>query len=195
MRDFLRTTLIGGFLFMIPLVAVVVIIGKAFQILKIIATPIGKLIPIESIAGFAFVEFLTAGIMLLACFVAGLLTHSQWARHLGDKLDAVLLQVVPGYAWIKGVTGGISDEEALKIFKPVLVRLDDQYQLGLEADRNSEGLAAVFLPGAPDARSGVISYVTADRIQPIDVGLTDIAGVCRKLGRDSVAMLPVQSGQ
>jgi len=47
-------------LFLIPLVFVVVVVGKAFQIMKVVATPLGKLIPVESFAGYAVVELLTA---------------------------------------------------------------------------------------------------------------------------------------
>ena len=194
MRKFIRTTLIGGILFLIPLVMVVVVFGKAFQILKIVATPLGKLIPIESVAGFALVEVLTAVVMLLCCLMAGLVARSSWGRNVYGKIDTILLQLIPGYSWVKGVTGEISDEEAEDTFKPVLVRLDDQYQLGFEVDRAAEGLVAVYLPSAPDPRSGTLSYVTADRTQPVDVGFKAINMTCKKLGRGSGAMLAGQLG-
>ena len=194
MREFIRTTLIGGILFLIPLVMVVVVFGKAFQILKIVAIPVDKLIPIESVAGFALVEVLTAVIMLLCCLMAGLVARSPWGRNVYGKIDTILLQLIPGYAWVKGVTGDISDEEAEDIFKPVLVRLDDQYQLGFEVDRTADGLVVVYIPGAPDARSGALSYVTADRIQPVDAGFKAIARTCKKLGRGSGELLARQPG-
>ncbi|GEM_PF-3583249 len=53
-------------------------------------------------------------------------------------------------------------------------------------------IVAVYLPGAPDPRSGVLSYLTADRVQPIDTGFTEIARTCKKLGRGSGAMLAEQ---
>jgi uncharacterized membrane protein len=189
MREFIRTTLIGGILFLIPLVVVVAIIGKAFQILKIVATPLDKLIPIESVAGFALVEILTATIMLLLCLTAGLIARSPWGRNVYQKIDTILLQLIPGYSWVKGVTSDISGQEAEDIFKPVLVQFDDQYQLGFEADRTADGLVAVYLPGAPDARSGAVSYVTADRIRPIDAGFKAIGKTCQKLGRGSAEIL------
>ncbi len=94
----IRTTLIGGVLFLIPLVFVVVFFGKAFQIMKVVATPLGKLIPVESFAGFAVVEILTAFIMILCCLLAGTLARSPWGRKANEKLDTILLQVIPGYA-------------------------------------------------------------------------------------------------
>jgi uncharacterized membrane protein len=109
MRYFIRTTLVGGIIFLLPLVIVAVIIGKAFKILKFIAAPLDKLIPIESIAGFAFVEILTVGIMLLCCLMAGLAARGSWGRNIYQKIDSILMQLIPGYSWIKGVAGDISD--------------------------------------------------------------------------------------
>ena len=76
MRSFLWTTLIGGVLFLIPLAFVVAVIGKAFQVLRYVAAPIDRLIPIESLGGFALVEVITAGLLVLGCFVAGALSRA-----------------------------------------------------------------------------------------------------------------------
>ena len=95
MRESIRTTLIGGVVFLIPLVMAVVVIGKAFQILKVVATPVDKLIPIESVAGVALVEVLTVAIMLLCCLLAGLIARGSWGRNVAAKLDSVLLHLVP----------------------------------------------------------------------------------------------------
>jgi uncharacterized membrane protein len=194
LQRLIRDTLIGGVLFLIPLVFVVVVFGKAFQIMKVVATPLGKLISIESFAGFAVVEILTVFIMVLCCLLAGMLARSPWGKKLNEKIDVILLQMIPGYAWVKGMTGEIHDEDAEEVLKPVLVRFDDQFQLAFEVDRAADGLVAVYLPGSPDPRSGAVSYVTGDRIQPVDAKFNAVVKVCKNLGRGSTAMLPGQRG-
>ena len=194
LRRLIRTTVIGGVLFLIPLVFVVVVFGKAFQIMKVVATPLGKLIPVESVAGFAMVEILTAFITIVSCLLAGTLARSPWGRKLNEKLDAVLLQLIPGYAWVKGIAGGLQDEDAEEVLKPVLVRFDDHFQLALEVDRAADGLVAVFIPGSPDPRSGAVSYVTGDRIQPVDAGFQSVVRICKNLGRGSTVILSGQPG-
>ena len=192
LRRLIRTTLIGGILFLIPLVFVVVVVGKAFQIMKVVATPLARLIPVENLAGYAVVELLTAGIMILGCLLAGTLARSPWGRKVNEKLDAVLLQMIPGYAWVKGITGGIRDDDADDLLKPVLVRFDDQTQLAFEVDRAADGLVAVYLPGAPDPRSGAVSYVTDDRVQAVNAGFKAVVKICKNLGRGSTEVF---SGQ
>ncbi len=193
MLRFFRTTIIGGVLFLIPLVFVAVILGKAFQIMLAVAAPLDKLIPIESVGGFAFVNVLAFLILILSCMLAGLVARSPWGKSVYQKIDAFLLQLIPGYAWIKGVTGSISDEEAEDALKPVFARLDDQFQIGFEIDRTDDGLVVVYLPGAPDPRAGALSFMTPDRIQPIDAGFGEVARSFKKLGRGSGEMLPSQA--
>ena len=185
MRETIRATLVGGVVFLVPLVCVVVFVGKAFSIMKTVGQPLANLIPVEKVAGIAFIEILTGLILFAACLIAGLIARSPLGRRLYQKLDALLLNLIPAYAWIKGITADVSDAEIQSEFKPVLVRFDDQYQLAFEVDRVGEALVAVYLPGAPDARAGAISYVENDRVQPMAADFTAISKACKKLGRDS----------
>ena len=189
MRETIRATLLGGVVFLVPLVCVVVFVGKAFSIMKTVGQPLANLIPVETVAGIAFIEVLTGLILFVCCLIAGLVARSPWGHTLHGKLDAVLLNVIPAYAWIKGVTADVGDNEIESDFRPVLVRFDDQYQLAFEVDRVGEELAAVYLPGAPDARAGAISYVEIDRVQPMETDFTTISRACKKLGRDSADLV------
>ena len=55
MANFFKTTIIGGLIFLIPIVVLSVILGKALKIMMVVAEPLDKLIPIESIGGVALV--------------------------------------------------------------------------------------------------------------------------------------------
>ena len=90
---------------------------------------------------------------------------------------------------MKGVTGGIRDDEAEKVLKPVLVRFDDYSQVTFEADRTVEGMVAIYLPDAPNPRSGSVSYVTADRVEPIDTSFMAVVRTYKHLGRGSADIL------
>jgi uncharacterized membrane protein len=193
LRGLIRATLVGGIIFLIPLVFVVAFFGKAFQIMKAVATPVGKLIPYETLAGFIVVDLLTILIIILCCLMAGMLARSPWGRRVNARLDAALLQVIPAYAWVKGMTGGLRDEDAEDVLKPVQVRFDDQLQLGFEVDRAEDGLVAVYLPGSPDPRSGSVSFVSPDRVQSVDVGVQAVSKIYKNLGRGSTNILPSQT--
>jgi len=190
LRQLIRTTLIGGILFLIPLVFVVVFFSKAFQIMKVVAIPVGKLIPYDTFAGFIMVDILTVLIIVLCCLLAGALARSRWGQRMNQKLDAALLQVIPAYAWVKGMTGELRDDDAEQLLKTVQVQFDDQLQLGFEVDRAEDGLVAVYLPGSPDPRSGTVCYVTSDRVRFVEAGVKTVTKVFKNLGRGSAEILP-----
>jgi uncharacterized membrane protein len=190
LRRLIWTTLLGGVIFLIPLVFVVAVFGKAVHIMQSVAVPLSEMMPVDSVAGVAIVPILTTLIMFFSCLVAGLLARSPGGQKLYKKLDSVLLHMIPGYAWVKGITGDIRDEDAEEVLKPVLVTFDDQSQLAFEVERGVDGLVAVYIPGAPDPRAGTVSYVTSDRIQPVDMGFKKVTKICKNLGRGSTAMLP-----
>ena len=48
---FLRTTLIGGLLFMVPIIVLVAVFGKALAITHKLMDPLAENIPVESIVG------------------------------------------------------------------------------------------------------------------------------------------------
>ena len=195
LRGLIRATLIGGIVFLIPLVFVVAFFGKAFQIMKAVATPVGKLIPFDTVAGFIVLDILTVLIIVICCLLAGLLARSPWGRRMNARIDAALLQVIPAYAWVKGMTGELRDDEAEDVLKPVQVRFDDQFQLGFEVDRAEDGLVAVYLPGSPNPRSGSVSYVSPDRVQTVDVPVQAVSKIYKNLGRGSTTLLPGETKQ
>lgn len=190
MKKFVTTTAIGGVFFLIPLVIVAVVMAKAFSIMKLVAEPLDRFIPIDSIAGIGLVNILAVLILLLTCVLAGLVAQSPPAKALYAKLDSILLELIPGYAWTKTVLAGISGDQRINEFKPVLVSFDDMSQIAFEIERSANGLVVVFLPGAPDARSGSVAYVTADRVQPIEAKFLDINKSLHHMGKGAAQQLP-----
>ncbi len=190
MKKFITTTAIGGVLFLIPLVFVAVILGKAYSIMMLVAEPINKIIPIDSVAGIGLVNILALILLLLVCVLAGVIAQSAPARVLYRKLDAVLLELIPGYAWNKTVLAGLAGDERVEQFKPVLVRLDDMQQVGFEIERTPGDLVVVFMPGAPDARSGSVAYFTPDRVQALDADFLAIHKSMQHMGKGAARLLP-----
>lgn len=182
----MRTTILGGVLFLIPLVFVSIILGKAFQISMLVAGPLDKIIPVNTVAGVAFVNIIAIVVILAVCFAAGLAARKSFFSHRMSKLDGILIDIMPGYAVAKGMIGSMSRDETLAAtLTPVLVRFDDYSQIAFELERDAQK-ATLFLPGSPSAWSGSAILVDLDRIEPLDMPTHKAVKLLRVLGRGSI---------
>ena len=127
--QFIKTTILGGIIFLIPFVIVVVVLGKAYQIMMHVAEPMSGWIPIDEVGGIALANILALIAIVLSCFVFGLAARSAPAKKLYRALDATLSSV-PGYAFVKAIADSVTRrEEHTNGFIPVIVRFDDSAQI------------------------------------------------------------------
>ena len=68
MVKFLKTTVIGGIVFMVPIVIFIAIIGKAIELTNKLAAPLTALIPVDSIGNITVANLLALVIVFLICF-------------------------------------------------------------------------------------------------------------------------------
>jgi len=179
----IKTTIIGGLVFLIPLVIVLAIVGKAFQLMAMLAEPVSAFIPIESVGGIAVANLVAILSIVALCFVAGLLARSVFGKRLNQALDSRLQALIPRYSFIKSITdvlGGNMEGQALK---PVVLELDEMLQIAFEVERNDDQLVTVFIPGAPDPWSGGVSHVPSDRVKPLGASFTDAIKIMTKVGK------------
>lgn len=190
MGNFIKTTAIGGLLFLVPIVVLTVILKKAYNIMLLVAVPLDRLIPIETIGGVALSNILAVLCIFVACFLAGLLAKSKPGKATFNLIDAKLLLFFPGYSYLKSLTSSFTDErDEAKVLKPIIAKLDDQSQLAFEVEQADDGTVVVYVPGAPDSRSGNVVYLTPDRVEPLDITFVEVTKSLRQFGRGSVAWL------
>jgi uncharacterized membrane protein len=185
MLNFLKTTMVGGILFLVPIIIFIAIIGKALELSKKLAAPLSVLIPLDSIGNIAMVNLLALGIVLLICFFAGLAAKSTLARKSIGNLESRVLSKIPVYGLLKSKIDAIVQPEKAEGMKPVLARFDDSWQIAFEVERIQEGGVAIYLPGAPDPWSGSVCFVTEDRIQPLELTLLPVLRILKGLGKGS----------
>jgi uncharacterized membrane protein len=185
MFRFLKTTVIGGIAFMVPIVIFVMIITKALELTNKLAVPLSAMLPIDSIGHIAVVDLLALIIILLICFMAGLAAKTTYARRQLSLLESKVLSKFPAYDFLKSKMYIVLQKDEAEGMKPVLVRFDDSWQIAFEVENIPGGTSTVFLPGAPDPWSGSVCFVTEDRIQPLESTLPDIIKTLKGLGKGS----------
>jgi uncharacterized membrane protein len=184
--QFIKTTMLGGLIFLVPLVVVTVVLAKAHEVMAKVAKPFSALIPLDTVGGVAIANLLAILAILLCCLIAGMIAKGDAAKRLLKSTEEKLL-VIPAYSFIKGVTDSlISSEEAAKAFVPVVVKFDDNAQMAFEIERSEGGNVVIYLPGSPNPWSGSVVYFKEDRVEQLDMTVTEAINSIRHLGRGSV---------
>jgi uncharacterized membrane protein len=185
----LKTTLVGGIVFLLPIVVVAAIVGKAVGIARGVLGPLAARFPVDAIAGIGFKSLLAVAALISVCFLAGLVAKTRAARRFAGWLESILLANVPGYALTRSMSESVAGSDEASAMKAVLVRLDDAWQIAFLVERAEGGLATVFVPDAPNTRSGSLLVVGEDRITPLEVTLPEAMKCVRSLGLGSAALL------
>jgi uncharacterized membrane protein len=181
--QFVRTTVIGGLVFLVPIVVLIMVIGKGLEITGKIAAPLAEVLPVDSVGDLAVVHVLTFAILVLICFLAGLAARTMAARRLVAALEEGFLSKLPPYALLKTKTQSMLSPEDIEGMTPVVARFDDSWQIAFEIERVEGGRVAIFLPGAPDPWSGSVCVMTEDRVTPLDLSIPFVAGMAKRLGK------------
>lgn len=188
---FIKTMVIGGLIFLFPLVFVTYVVGSAFAVMLRITRPIvERVMPVQTIADVAMVDIVAVISMLAGCLVAGFVARSPIGRRAYRAVDTNLASLIPGYAILKARLGdAVGTDERRKSIKTILVRLDDYSQLALEIERLQDGRVVAFLPGAPDPWSGTSVIIDAARVTPLETDVMPLMRVLKDLGWGSAATL------
>lgn len=189
--NFLKTTLIGGLLFLVPLMVLGVVIGKAIGFMLLIAEPMANFVPMDSIGGIALANLIAVAIVVLICFIAGLIARSAAAQKLAATAESMILQRIPGYTLIKGLAGALSPDENTDL-KPALVSLGGSERVGLEVERIGADRVVVYFPGSPNAWSGIVQIVASDQVKSLNIPMMSVIEHAEQLGRGAHDLLAAE---
>jgi len=182
MNSFLKSTVIGGLVFVIPFIIIVTLLLKVIKMMMLVSVPIGSLIPVDEIAGIAIADLLALISVIIICFLAGLAAKSLYAKRIHESIDSKLRLLIPGYAFIRGFAGSLDKNKGDEYLIPVIAKFDDSSQLGFEVERLDNGLVVVYLPGSPNPWSGNVVYMTEDRIEKLNIKFSSVAKIIQRIG-------------
>jgi len=187
---FLKTTAIGGLIFLLPLIVIGALVGQVVPIVFTIAEFLGEWLPVKSAGGISLLVLLAIAVLLFLCFLSGLAARRSIGRKFSEVIEKNLLLLFPRYAIFKDqMAGSIGGDQTRPTMKPVLVKFDDASRIAFETDRTDAGLVTIYMPGAPDPWSGYVAYMTADRVEPLEIEFSDAVATFEKLGRESAQVL------
>jgi len=184
---FIRTTLTGGILFLIPVVISIVILNKARLIMLKLSRPLTEKLP-DIVLGLDGSNLLAILLLILVCFFAGLIFHSKSIRKHIDWLEENVLAYLPGYTMMKSIAADVVGHGEASNMKTVIVKAEEGWNLGFLVEQDERN-SVVFIPEAPRHDSGELKIVPNGDVQVVNVPTSKAARYIQRYGKGTLSWL------
>jgi uncharacterized membrane protein len=185
MTTFLKTTLVGGAVFLLPLAIVLMLLGYALKLASTVARPISEQLQLHQwdvVGGIGIVTALSAVVLVLLSFGAGLAARTYSGERLTRWFEGSLLGRLPQYQVLKSMAEGLTQLENATGIKPALISIEGGWQIGYLLEPLENGWLSVFLPQAPTPMSGNVMYFPAERVRPLDITMVEAMAIIKRIG-------------
>jgi uncharacterized membrane protein len=187
---FLKTTIIGGFFVLLPVVVVLLLISLAVATVVEALTPLMEVLPIKGVGGLAVATLAAFLVLLVFCFLTGLLVQMRLGRLGKEWVERSLLERFPGYIMFKSITGRIAGKEGIE-FAPGLVDLygSEARAVGFIIEEHENGTFTIFIPLSPTATVGQVFILPGSQVQKLDVKFVDVVSSLTQWGMESKKLI------
>ncbi len=186
-KSFIKTTLFGGFLVVLPIIVLIFVLGWLYD------TLIDKVRPITNILTETtqFSELAASAtaivIILLLFFIVGLLVQTRIGKFFFHIFEERFLKRIPLYRIIKETVIQLFGGDKL-IFKSVaLVKPfgNDTMITAFITDESDNDYITVFIPSAPAPTGGYIYHIKKEFVIKIDYPIEQAMKTVLSLGSGS----------
>jgi uncharacterized membrane protein len=165
--EFVKITLIGGLLVLLPIWLTVLLLLKAINGAISLLRPLARLMP-ESVAHEDLVAFV---LLLVICFVVGLMMRTRLVQRFGRWQEQHIFERIPGYTLLRSITYQLAGKKEEQSFQPALVEMKDALLPAFIVEKHADGQFTVFVSSSPMPMAGAIYILPPERVHPVDVPL------------------------
>jgi uncharacterized membrane protein len=186
MFPFVRTSLVGGLLVLAPLYLLVLLLARALAgALKLVA-PITQAMPVPA----ALQLPAAIGVMLLACFLAGVAVQTGPGARMIYRFQHRLLEKIPGYTILRTLVARLSGTgDAGEAMTAALVEIEEALVPALVVEKLPDDEYVVMVPSVPTPLAGALYVLPAARVHHIDLPLTRLLQIYAKWGEGTGEMV------
>ena len=185
MKEFLKTTIVGGVLFLLPVALVLFILGYAVRLAAKVVQPISNSLHLDrlgDVGGVGVVTIFAVLVLIFVSFIAGIVARTNVGGRMSRWFENSLLGGLPQYQLVKSMAEGLAQVESTSGVKPALVSIEGGWQIGYLLEPLENGWVAVFLPQAPAPMSGNVMYFPAGRVRPLGITMVQAMAIVKRIG-------------
>lgn len=171
-KDFLKTSLLGGLVVMLPVTILLSLFAWVFNSVSNLIQPLTNLVIEKSHLQEFLANLLVLAVILILCFVLGVLVKTRLGKFLHETLEKIL-KIIPFYSLVRETIKQLIGREKPLFRYVVMVRFLVNKQLGFVADDEDPNHISVFVPTSPNPTSGWVIFCRKDEIQRVDISIED----------------------
>ena len=166
-KHFFSLTFLGGFLVVLPLIALTGLSTWIFNLIAGTLSPIASyfetILPINNFIA----DLLSMALIIVLCFVIGLFISTRVGKFLFDLIEINFLNKLPGYKILKDTSQQFFGNQKAPFSKVAFVKLfeTETKMTGFVTDEHADGTYTVFVPTGPNPTSGLIYHLTAAQVE------------------------------
>ena len=178
---FILTRLGVGVLAVAPIYLAALLLFKVMKSCTAVVRPLAKLRP----KGLPAEHFLSFLLVLIVCFLIGLMVRTPAGRASWGRMESSLLQGIPGYALFRSLTQQLAGKTQDQAWKPALAEIEEALVPAFIIEELDDGRFTVFVPSVPTPLAGAIYILTPDRVHPLSIPFTQAIQAVSRWGSGS----------
>jgi len=180
----IRNHVITGFIFLMPVLISIAVVGKFWNRLLGLGNKVSKVIHVDTLLGATGDAIIAVILLVVLCTIAGFLVKLTVFKRMSDWLDEKLAAFIPGYNDLRKETEvkiGVGPKE--EVFETCLVRTGEYWKPAYLIDVTDAGDATVFIPAAPTFTSGQVAIVPVHCCKKLKIDSKALNLCLTKLGK------------
>src|SRR5215470_1015691 len=178
---FLKATLLGGVIVVLPAWLAVLLVLKALGHLEIFVKPVSSHLP----RGIAHPRVIGILVLIGLCFLVGAAIQTAIGQKAERSAERAVLEKIPGYTTLRSLASRLSDHTEMASFQPALVEMEKALVPAFIVERHSGNRCTVFIPSAPTPMAGAVYIIDNSRVHSLDLPAVSVMQCISKWGGGS----------
>lgn len=154
-----RALIFGGLFFIVPLLLIIFAWTQIHKTLKPISAKISEALDLNSVFGSASIIIVTIILLIILCFVAGLLIEKGIVKNWSSGVEKKLFIFMPSLQMLKFRLIGDNNNVINEFWQAIIFKEDSFYRIGFITDKTKTH-TTIYIPDAPKIDAGEVRYMT-----------------------------------
>ena len=174
-KEFFKTTLIGGFIVILPVALLFAVFKGIFNFITKLIKPFTDLLVEHSDLMRFIADLVVLIIIFSVCFIIGYIVKTNLGKWMYNAIEKNLLKKFPGYKLIKETVLQLLGNESSPFSSVALVNIfeNETRVTAFITEEHADGSFTVFVPTGPNPTSGNIYHVKKQYVTKTDADVED----------------------